>query len=281
MPDRQQTGRDKVVSGAIPSLSGTFAHDEISMAVTTAGLLPEQTRELVGLYAEDLSWEAAGEQWHAERRAGRGSRESAQKILHLIRERLNAAGSSLPTLKQLAEFLEAESSVTARAQLLYLYLVEADDLVRFTLHELLRDQGLDRSSWDLSKDSIRGYLHSFRYRDESPLEYADSTLDRWTRGFRAVLRDIGVRESRYTDRGGTPSLTDGPLAVSSGYSWHRAEDEWEQLPLGWLYLFQPEADWPSLRTRLREFSTWEESRTPRGNYLRPTGDPFAPEGIRR
>lgn len=269
--------RDK---GAIPSLSGTFSRDEISMALTTAGLLPKQSHELVRLYVEDLSWESTAERWHAERRAGRGSRESAQKILHLIRERLNAAGRSLPTLKQLARILETEPNATARAQVLYLYLVEADGLVRFILHEILRDQALDRSSWDFSKDRIRSYLSSFRYRDEAPLEYADSTLDRWAEGFRSVLRKIGVREGKYADRGGTPSLNDVPLSVSSGYSWHRADDKWEQLPLGWMYLFQPESDWPSLRARLREFPDWEESRTPRGNYLRPAGDPFMPESPR-
>lgn len=265
----------------VASLSRTFSRDEISMALTTAGLLPKQTHELVSLYAEDLSWESAAERWHAERRAGRGSRESAQKILHLIRERLNAAGRSLPTLKRLAEILETETSATARAQVLYLYLVEADGLVRFTLHEILGDQGLDGASWDFSKGRIRSYLSSFRYRDASRLEYADSTLDRWAEGFRSVLRKIGVRESKYADRGGTPSLNDVPLAVASGYSWHRADDDWEQRPLGWMYLFQPESDWSSLRDRLRDFPAWEESRTPRGNYLRPAGDPFAPESTRR
>jgi len=233
------------------------------------------------LYAEDLSWNAAGERWHAERRAGRGSRESAQKILHLIRQRLNAAGGSLPSLRQLVRILETESSGTARAQVLYLYLIEADGLVQFALHGILREQGLDRSSWELSNDRIRGYLDAFRYRDGSPLEYADSTLNRWIRGFRSVLLDINVREGKYSDRGDTPSLNDGPLAVSSGYSWHQEHDGWEQLPLGWMYLFQPEPDWSSLRARLREFPGWEESRTPRGNYLRPTGDPFAPEAIAR
>lgn len=266
--------------GTVPSLSGTFARDEISMALTTAGLLPKQTHELVRLYAEDLSWEAAGERWHAERRGGRGSRESAQKILNLIRERLNRAGGSLPTLKQLAEILETEPSATARAQVLYLYLVAADGLVRFTLHEILRDQGLDRSSWEFSRDRIRSYLDSFRYRDESPLEYADSTLDRWARGFRSVLRDVGVREGKYVDQGGTPSLSDLVLAVASGYSWHQVDDRWEQLPLGWMYLFQPEPDWPSLRERLRDRPGWTETRTPRGSYLRPTEDPFAPAPVR-
>lgn len=273
---------DENVKRARPrSLSGTFSRDEISMALTTAGLLPKQSHELVRLYAEDLSWEAAGERWHAERRAGRGSRESAQKILHLIRERLNSAGRSLPMLKQLAEILETETSATARAQVLYLYLVEADGLVRFTLHEILRDQGLGRSSWDLSKDRIQSYLRSFRYRDKSQLEYADSTLDRWAEGFRSVLRKIGVREDKYTDQGATPSLNDVPLAVASGYSWYRADDNWEQRPLGWMYLFQPESDWSSLRDRLRDFPIWKESRTPRGNFLRPAGDPFVPESTRR
>jgi hypothetical protein len=268
-------------TSVLHSLGGSFSHDDISMALTTAGLLPDQMEELVHLYAEELSWNAAAERWHEARSAGRGSRESAQKILKLIRERLNAADDSLPTLRQLDRLLEAESSTTARAQVLYLYLVQADDLVRFVVHALFRDQGWDRPQWDLSKPTVRNYLSGFRYEDGSQLEYADSTLGRWAEGFRSVLREIGVRRSKYGDEGEAPALRDTPLAVAAGHSWHRAGEGWEEAPIGWLYLFQPKDGWRSLRDRLLDLPGWERTQSPRGRTLRPVIDPFSVDAVGR
>lgn len=264
----------------LPSLSGAFAKDEVSVALTTAGLLPRQTEELVRLYAEELSWDGAAERWHEERRASRGSRESAQKILHLIRERLNAADESLPSLRRLADLLDLETSNRGRSQVLYLYLVEADALVRYVLHALLCDQGLDRPHWDLSKSAIRRYLSAFRYEDGAGLEYADSTLDRWAKGFRSVLYEIGVRESKYANEGVTPLLQKTPLAVSAGFSWHCVGSGWKRAPIGWMYLFQAKDAWPSLRDRLRELPGWEQTQSPRGSALRPVSDPFSAEAVR-
>lgn len=258
----------------VEGLSGRFSREQISMALTTAGLLPQQTRILAQLYAEELSWEAASERWHQERRAGRGSRESAQKMLKLLRERLNAAGDDLPGLRQLAALLEQEPSVTARAQIVYFYLLNFDNLVRYVLHELLRDQGLDRREWNLSSDVLRGYVMSFRYEDGGPLDYAESTLVRWIQGFRSVLHDVGVRKGKYANDGEPPDLADTVLWVAAGYSWHAEGGTWDRAPLGWMYLFQPEATWPSLLRRLTRSAGWERVESPGGVELRPVGDPF-------
>jgi len=95
-------------------------------------------------------------------------------------------------LTELHNLVQECSTEQAKAQLFCFYLIREDNLFRFVLHEVVRQQGTERTEWHLTTGEIVSVLDHFEYEDGSGLQYADSTLQRWGRGFRSVLRDIGV-----------------------------------------------------------------------------------------
>lgn len=271
-------GANTSTNGPLASLAGQINRDEVSMDLTEAGLLVERTEAIADIYAETLDWSKTKELWHDQRLADRGSRHSAQKIFRVIRSRFQAAGDSLPTIPQLANLYNTCVKARDKAQLTYLYLVHADPLVRFTLHELLRDQGLEVSEWMMDNDLLIKYLEAFRFDDGDSLEYANSTLKRWTQGFRSVLHDVGVRDSPYSNKGHPPGLDRIPLLVTAGYSWKEQEEQWQEHPIGWMYLFQPRHHWDQLFDRLGEDANWTTRHVRNQLLLRPADNPFDVEG---
>ena len=248
------------------------------MDLTGAGLLVDRSASIANLYAETMDWSKTKEYWHEQRLADRGSRHSAQKIFNIIKGRFQAAGDTLPTIPQLANLYGDCETDRDKAQLTYLYLVHADPLVRFTVHEVLRNQGIEISEWKLDNHRLLKYLQSFRFDNGSSLEYAESTLERWVQGFRSVLFEIGVRNSQYGNEGAPPSLNRIPLLVSAGYSWKEQEEEWQKHPVGWMYLFQPKHHWDQLFDRLSEEPGWTTRQVRNQLFLRPDDDPFTVGG---
>ena len=244
----------------IPSLSGSFSEDEINISLTEAGLLPERTEILVRLYAEHHNWSTVKEKWHEERIHERGSRSSAQGIFRILKRRLQSGGTRLPSVTELHNLVQECPTQQAKAQLFYFYLIREDNLFRFVLHEVLRQQGIDQSEWHLTTDEIVSVLNQFEHEDGSGLQYADSTLHRWGQGFRSVLRDIGVLKGPYDENGVAPSVDDPPAHVAALYSWNEEGKEWPDRPIGWMYLFQPPAHRETLLDTIQSSGRWTTSR---------------------
>jgi hypothetical protein len=244
----------------LTSLNGAFAEGEVNMSLTEAGLLPDRSKAVAELYAEQGSWAAVKEQWHGRRVHDRGSRGSAQQIFRILKRRLQAGGAALPSITALNELIEESPTSQAEAQLLYFYLLQEDNLFRFVLHEVLRRQGIDREEWILSTDSVVSVLSNYEYVNGESLEYADSTLRRWAQGFRSVLHDIGVLKGPYDDTGTVPAVDELPVHLSGLYSWKHEGREWTKRPVGWFYLFQPPTHQDLLLDRLQSSDRWTTTR---------------------
>jgi hypothetical protein len=144
--------------------------------------------------------------------------------------------------------------------LFYFYLLREDNLFRFVLHEVLRRQGIERSEWHLTTDEVVSVLNQFEYEDGSGLQYADSTLHRWAQGFRSVLRDIGVIDGPYDEKGTVPTVDFPPTHLGALFAWNTEGKEWPDCPIGWMYLFQPPAHQETLLEAIQSSGRWTTSR---------------------
>jgi hypothetical protein len=260
---------NETTTQTLESLNHTFSKQDVTMSLTEAGLLVDRAEAVVRLYAKHHNWGEVKERWHEERVHERGSRSSAQRIFRIIKRRLQAGGNALPSVSTLDELIRQCPTTQAKAQLLYFYLIQEDDLFRFVLHEVLRIQGPDRDQWDLSPDRIASILRTFQYADGSELSYAKSTLERWVQGFRSVLRDIGVIKRPYDDEGTVPTVDFPPLHVGALYSWTVEGRQWPERPIGWLYLFQSSVHRDALFDRLQSSDGWMVSQLRDQTVLTP------------
>jgi hypothetical protein len=259
-----------------PSLSRTFSPEEVSMDLTMCGLLPDRAEEIARLYREHGNWNQVKEIWFEERRANRSTKGSSQKIYRVLSSRFKNAPASLPNPSDLPAVLDTCSSSRDKAQVLYLYLVADDALVRYAVHEYARCLAEDfPEPLDFSNETLTFVLNQFEYTDETPFDYADSTTERWCEGLRSVMREIGVLENQQTVVGNPPSLGETPLLVAMGYSYEEGDEEWFESPTGLQYLFQPSARWEELYNRAAETEAWEFVELHGSLQLRPTDEPYS------
>jgi len=258
----------------LPSLNRTFTRKDISMALTKSGLLVSRAECLVDLYRNLLDWEAVREEWHEKRLGGRGSRESSQGIFKLLRNRLQAHGRSLPSPDALAPILYSCRNPQEKAQVLFLYAIEEDKLLKYAINELLRRSKIVTLGYRLDIGTLSSILDDFRYKDGGSLDYSGSTLKRWTQGLRSVLLEIGVRKAPYSDEGNPPTLERIPLLIGAGYSWAKEGRMWQERPVGWAYLFQSYPFWPPLTRRLYDEPTWVMRSVGPRQVLEPREGPF-------
>jgi hypothetical protein len=259
-----------------PSLSRTFSPKQVNMDLTMCGLLPDQAEEIARLYREHGNWNRVKDIWFEERIANRSTKGSSQKIYRVLSSRFKNAPATLPNPSDLPDVLDTCSSSRAKAQVLYFYLVADDALVRYAVHEYARRLAADfPEPLDFSNETLTAVLNQFEYADESSLDYADSTTERWCEGFRSVMREIDVLESQQTVAGDPPSLGDTPLLVAMGYSYEEGDEEWFESPTGLQYLFQPNARWEELYNRAAETEAWEFVELHGSLQLRPTDEPYS------
>jgi hypothetical protein len=259
-----------------PSLSRTFSPEEVSMDLTMCGLLPDRAEEIARLYREHGNWNQVKEIWFEERRANRSTKGSSQKIYRVLSSRFKNAPATLPNPSDLPAVLDTCSSSRDKAQVLYLYLVADDALVRYAVHEYARRLAEDfPEPLDFSNETLTSVLNQFEYTDETPFDYADSTTERWCEGLRSVMREIGVLENQQTVVGNPPSLGETPLLVAMGYSYEEGDEEWFESPTGLQYLFQPSARWEELYNRAAETEAWEFVELHGSLQLRPTDEPYS------
>jgi len=258
-----------------PSLDSTFSRDEVSMALTRCGLLVDRAETLARLYAHHRDWTVVEEKWIEERVDERSTRGSSKGIYRALSSRFKTVGSELPSIAQLPSVLDQCETGRDRAQVLYLYLLEDDPLVKYAVRryvDRLREAGVD--GLDFEQETIRRLLDEFRYDDGSEFDYAESTTRRWGEGLRSVMREIGVLDSQQALQGEVPTLGPTPLLVASGYSWEVHGDDWLSRPIGWRYLFQPDQYWDSLAKRVSDHPNWEASGIHGELRLQPVGDTY-------
>jgi hypothetical protein len=261
---------------APPSLSRAFPPSEINMDLTMCGLLPVRAEEIARLYREHRNWNQVKDSWYEERRANRSTKGSSQKIYRVLSSRLKNAPATLPNPSELPLILDTCSLPRDKAQVLYLYLVADDALVRYVVHEYARrlSEGI-QEPLDFSNEILTSMLNQFEFSDRTPFDYADSTTERWCEGLRSVMREIDVLEDQQTVVGNPPSLGETPLLVAMGYSYEEGDEEWFESPTGLQYLFQPSARWEELYNRAAETEAWEFVELHGSLQLRPTDEPYS------
>lgn len=269
------TGPDNV-EASLSSLSRRFSSGEVSMDLTMCGLLVERAEELAQLYHEHGNWNKVERVWFEERLSNRSTRGSSRKIYRVLTSRFKNAPSSLPSPHELPSVLRKCTTKRDKAQVLYLYLVTDDNLVRYVVHEYAQRLSENKAdALDFSNEALTTILEQFEYADGAAFDYADSTIERWCEGFRSVMREIGVLENQQTVKGEPPSVSEIPLLVSMGYSYEEGGENWFESPIGHLYHFQPENRWQELYDRAANTGVWEYLELHGSLKLRPVDGPYS------
>ena len=260
----------------IQSLNGEFSTEETHIGLVAASLDLDQTREIAELYNDSGDWNTTSERWLDERRAERVTIEGSRRSFNAIKPRLQEAGGGLPPLRYLPDILDQCRNQRDQHQVIYCYLVAEDAVFQYVLHEYLV-QGDDRgaSNLDFSDSQIIAMLEEFQHIGGEPLDWAESTKDRWASNFRGVLRSIGVIDSRQGTTGEVPNIGDVPLEVAAYWSWHEDGDEWLTDPLGWRYLFQPEPFWEPQTQRLTKSTRWTSHQAHGRRWYEPIDNFYA------
>lgn len=270
MADGQERG------ATISSLNGQFSTDETHIGLVAASLDLDQTKEIAELYNDSGDWSTTSERWLDERRAERVTIEGSRRSFNAIKPRLREAGGGLPPLMYLPDILDQCRNQRDQHQVIYCYLVAEDAVFQYVLHEYLVKGG-DRgaSHLDFSDSRIIEMLEEFQHVGGEPLDWAESTKDRWASNFRGVLRSIGVIDSRQGTTGDVPNIGDIPLEVAAYWSWHEEGDEWLLDPLGWRYLFQPDPFWDPQSQRLAKSTRWSSHQAHGRRWYEPIDNFYA------
>ena len=260
----------------LPSLSRQLSPGDVNMDLTMCGLLVERAEELAQLYADHGNWNDVKEIWFDERLSNRSTRGSSQKIYRVLTSRFKNAPTALPNPSALPSVFDECRTSQDKAQILYLYLVADDSLVRYVVHEYVgRFANGETEPLNFSNETLGQILDQLEYSDGTEFDYADSTTERWCEGFRSVMREIGVLEGQQSTLGEPPSLGDAPLLVSMDYSFGVDDEEWITAPRGLLYLLQPESRWEELFDRAASTDAWEYLEVHGELDLRPTDEPYS------
>lgn len=267
-------GRER--GDSIQSLNGEFSTEETHIGLVAASLDLDQTKEIAELYNDSGDWNTTSERWLDERRAERVTIEGSRRSFNAIKPRLQEAGGGLPPLRYLPDILDQCRNQRDQHQVIYCYLVAEDAVSQYVLHEYLV-QGDDRgaSNLDFSDSQIIAMLEEFQHIGGEPLDWAESTKDRWASNFRGVLRSIGVIDSRQGTTGEVPNIGDVPLEVAAYWSWHEDGDEWLTDPLGWRYLFQPDPFWEPQTQRLTKSTRWTSHQAHGRRWYEPIDNFYA------
>lgn len=261
---------------SMPSLSGQLSGDQVNMDLTMCGLLVERAEELAQLYADQGNWNDVKEIWFNERLSNRSTRGSSQKIFRVLTSRFKNAPRALPNPSLLPQLFEQCETPRDKAQILYLYLVSDDALVRYVVTEYSAPLvHKEAKPLDFSNENLLDILNRLTYSDGSAFDYAESTTERWCEGIRSVMREIGVIEGQQAVTGETPSVGTIPLLVAMDYSYEIDDEEWISSPRGLLYLFQPENRWEELFDRVASTSAWEYLELHGDLDLRPAEETYS------
>ncbi|WP_049916988.1 BrxA family protein [Halogeometricum pallidum] len=246
------------------------------MDLTMCGLLVERAEELARLYAEHGNWNEVKEIWFDERLSNRSTRGSSQKIYRVLTSRFKNAPTALPNPSILPTIFDECQTTRDKAQILYLYLVSDDSLVRYVVHKYVARLAEGKPDpLNFSNETLVNILTQLKYSDGDSFDYAESTTERWCEGFRSVMREIGVLDGQQSVVGASPSIGDISLLVAMDYSYESDGDEWLTAPRGLLYLFQPENRWGELFDRVASTNAWEYVELQGALDVRPSDQPYS------
>jgi len=262
-------------TATVQSLNGQFTPEKTHIGLVAANLDLDQTRAIAELYNDSSNWDTTGDRWLDERKAERVTIEGSRRSFNAIKPRLQEAGGGLPPLEYLPAILDRCRNQRDKHQVLYCYLVAEDAVFRYVLHEYLTQLGERVHELDFSDSEIVGLLEEFNHTTGEPLDWAESTKNRWASNFRGVLRSIGVIESHQGTTGEVPNIGDIPLEVAAYWSSHQAGDEWLENPIGWRYLFQPSSFWEPQTQRLTKSPRWTFHEAHGNNWYEPVDDFYA------
>lgn len=260
---------------ALDALNGQFTQDETHIGLVAASLDLDQTREIAELYNDSEDWNTTSERWLDERHAERVTIEGSRRSFNAIKPRLQQAGGGLPPLRYLPAILDQCRNQRDQHQVIYCYLVAEDPIFRYVLHAYLSDGGDVIDRLDFGDAQIIQLLEDFTHSSGEPLEWAESTKDRWASSFRGVLRSIGVIDSHQGTSGDVPNVGDVPLEVAAYWSYYEAGDEWLKHPIGWQYLFQPASFWDPQTQRLTKSTRWSAHQAHGRRWYEPIADFYA------
>jgi hypothetical protein len=259
----------------LPSLSRQLPPGDVNMDLTMCGLLVERAEELARLYAEHGNWNDVKEIWFDERLSNRSTRGSSQKIYRVLTSRFKNAPTALPNPSILPAIFDECQTTRDKAQILYIYLVSDDSLVRYVVHEYVARLTEGKPNpLDFSNETLVDILTQLEYADGDTFDYAESTTERWCEGFRSVMREIGVLDGQQSVVGTSPSIGDISLLVAMDYS-YESDDEWLTAPRGLLYLYQPENRWEELFDRVASTDAWEYIELHGDLDVRPSDEPYS------
>jgi len=261
----------------LPAVSGNVPPSAVNMDLTMCGLLVDRAAAIAERYAAEQSWPAVKDAWFDERLGERSTKDSSQGIFRVLSSRFKNAPPALPNPSSLPAIFEACNRPVERAQILYLYLIADDPLVRHVIQRVIEAQlTTSNPTLDFSNETLLGYLDELTYVDGSSFDYAESTTIRWCEGLRSVLREIGVIDSQQSTTGEVPRLREVPLLVAVGYSYAVADDEqhWHESPRGLQYFFQPADEWEEAFDRVAATDHWEYRTHHSGLALHPIDSPY-------
>jgi len=244
------------------------------MDLTGCGMNIEKTEKIVNLYSESLEWGKVKEKWHEKRIGDRGSRGSSQMIFNILKKRLLAGGNKLPTIKYLSKILNISNKKIEKTQILYFYMFEKEGLIRYIVNKLAQNSNKNYNHINFRNENLKTITDKFNFKNGKRLQYSEKTLDRWFRGFRGVMREIGVIPSKQTMEGESPLVGNLALQIASGYSWKIIGKNWLEKPIGWIALFQPEEKWRDLIYRLNQYEYWELYEVQGKQRMKPKENPF-------
>ncbi|MFC7074245.1 BrxA family protein [Halovenus rubra] len=260
----------------LSSLSGQLSPDEVNMDLTMCGLLVDRAEELAQLYADQGNWNDVKEIWFNERLSNRSTRGSSQKIFRVLTSRFKNAPTTLPKPSVLPQVFDQCDTTRDKAQILYLYLISDDALVRYVVHEYsARLARGEPNPLDFSNETLSTILSNLTYSDGSSFDYAESTTERWCEGIRSVMREIGVLDGQQAVEGDPSSVGTIPLLVALDYSFETGDEDWITAPRGLLYLFQPEQRWEELFDRAANTTAWEYIELHGDLDLRPSEETYS------
>jgi len=87
---------------------------------------------------EHGNWNDVKERWFDERLSNRSTRGSSQKIYRVLTSRFKTLPHGPPNPSVLPTIFDECQTTRDKAQILYLYLVADDSLVRYVVHEYMK-----------------------------------------------------------------------------------------------------------------------------------------------
>jgi len=241
-----------------PGVNDNLTAEKINLNLKEAGMMINKTEIICEIFSDQKNWSATKQLWHEEKLGGCGTRDSNQRLFQIIRDRLQNKESILPTVKELNKVFRDCFNKRTKAQIIFLFIVETDILVKYMIHKLYEKQDKNPGNWNLSKKELLNTIIRIELSNGKRIKYAESSLKKWVSSFRGLMWEIGFLNSPNGNTGSPPVIGDKALEVIAYYSWNKMGPEWTDFPIGFYYLLQAQSNWEVLWKRIKYYDAWQE-----------------------